>query len=43
MKLNHKKCNNTIATVTNITRRITMHKTQEVILGKPFSTKGKTQ
>jgi hypothetical protein len=30
-------------TVTKITRKITMHKTQEVILGKPFSIKGKTQ
>jgi hypothetical protein len=43
MNLNHKQCSNTIAAVTKITRRITMHKTQEVILGKPFSTKGKTQ
>ena len=42
MNLNHKQCSNTIAAVTKITR-ITMHKTQEVILGKPFSTKGKTQ
>jgi hypothetical protein len=29
--------------VTKITRRITMHKKQEVIMGKPFSIKGKTQ
>jgi hypothetical protein len=36
MKLNHKQCNNTIAAITKITRRITMHKTQEVVLGKPF-------
>jgi RNase H-fold protein (predicted Holliday junction resolvase) len=45
MNLNHKQCNKqyTIAAVTKITRRITMHKTQEVILGKPFSIKGKTQ
>jgi hypothetical protein len=43
MNLNHKQCSNTIAAVTKITRRITMHKTQEVILGKPFSNKGKTQ
>jgi hypothetical protein len=43
MNLNHKQCNNTIAAVTKITRRITMHKTQEVIMGKPFSNKGKTQ
>jgi hypothetical protein len=41
MNLNHKQCNNTIAAVTKITRRITMHKTQEVILGKSFSTNGK--
>jgi RNase H-fold protein (predicted Holliday junction resolvase) len=43
MNLNHKQCSNTIVAVTKITRRITMHKTQEIILGKPFSTKGKTQ
>jgi hypothetical protein len=43
MKLNHKQYNNTIASVTKITRRIIMHKAQEVILGKPFSNKGKTQ
>jgi hypothetical protein len=43
MNLNHKQCSNTIAALTKITRRITMHKTQEVILGKPFSNKGKTQ
>jgi hypothetical protein len=43
MNLNHKQCSNTIVAITKITRRITMHKTQEVILGKPFSTKGKTQ
>jgi RNase H-fold protein (predicted Holliday junction resolvase) len=42
MNLNRKQCSNTIAAVTKITRRITMHKTQEVILGKPFSNKGKT-
>jgi hypothetical protein len=28
MNLNHKQCNNTIAAVTKITRRISMHKTQ---------------
>jgi hypothetical protein len=43
MNLNHKQCSNTIAAVTKITRRITMHKTKEVILGKSFSNKGKTQ
>jgi hypothetical protein len=37
MNLNHKQCSNTIAAVTKITRRITMHKTEEVILGKPFN------
>jgi hypothetical protein len=41
MDLNHKQCNNTMAVVTKITRRITIRKTQEVMLGKPFSTKGK--
>jgi hypothetical protein len=43
MNLNHKQCNNTIVVVTNIMRRITMHKTYKVIMGKPFSIKGKTQ
>jgi hypothetical protein len=43
MNLNHKQCSNTIVAVTKITRRITMHKTKDVIMGKPFSTKEKTQ
>jgi hypothetical protein len=43
MNLNHKQCNDTIVAVTKIKRRIFMHKTQEFILGKLFSTKGKTQ